>query len=235
VLAREGRNVEAREALLEAQRLDPSLKFASSPQRFNELLNKIPKTDSASAPDGGSLSSTSPAARWPGRRRARDAGRTGGGAQRPGPGGSSFPWGYLLIAAGVLFVVWKLASRVLTPPAPAMAAGPAGGGGMAQPGHGQPGYGQPGYGPAFGGPGHGRRGAGRPGRRGRRLRPGQGARAWMSVVPAMPTAARAAARAWAAAGLHPDRQPARLRRLRRRQRRQRLLGQRRRLRRRQQL
>lgn len=172
VLAREGRNGDARQALLEAQRLDPSLKFASDPQRFRTLLDKIPLSDnkpalsspassnaSAGAPLNTPAATPAPVSKSP--------------ASAPASGGG-FPWFYLVIAGGVLFVVWKIASRVLTPPAPAMAgAGVGAGAGAAMGGngfgraptapgygqppvYGQPGYGQPGYGaPASSGPGIG--------------------------------------------------------------------------------
>lgn len=153
VLAREGRNIEARAALQEAQRLDPSLKFASSPQRFNDLLAKIPKTDSlSSTAPGASLGS--PAAK-PAPTHNTPA-VVSQSAPAPASSGTSFPWGYILIAGGVLFVVWKLATRVLPSPSPApgMAGGTAfGRGPVAQPGYGQAGYGQPGYGqPGYGAP-----------------------------------------------------------------------------------
>lgn len=162
VLAREGRNVEARSALQEAQRLDPSLKFASSPQRFNELLNKIPKTDSlSSTAPGASLGGPAPK---PAQTHNTPA-VVSQSAPAPANPGSSFPWFYILIAGGVLFVVWKLATRVLPSPAPSPSftsapgmAGDAafGRGPVAQPGYGQPGYGQPGYGaPPSSGPGIG--------------------------------------------------------------------------------
>ena len=144
---------EARAALQEAQRLDPSLKFASSPQRFNDLLAKIPKTDSlSSTAPGASLGS--PAAK-PAPTHNTPA-VVSQSAPAPASSGSSFPWGYILIAGGVLFVVWKLATRVLPSPSPApgMAGDTAfGRGPVAQPGYGQAGYGQPGYGqPGYGAP-----------------------------------------------------------------------------------
>lgn len=42
VLVRKSQNQEARRELLEAQRLDPSLKFARDPKHFHDLLDKIP-------------------------------------------------------------------------------------------------------------------------------------------------------------------------------------------------
>jgi hypothetical protein len=44
VLAREGRYLEARDALLQAQRLDASLKFASSPEQFERVLGLVSKS-----------------------------------------------------------------------------------------------------------------------------------------------------------------------------------------------
>ncbi|MBV8618864.1 MAG: tetratricopeptide repeat protein [Curvibacter sp.] len=145
VLAREGRNLEAREALKEAEHLDPTLKFASDPQRFRDLLNKIPATDtpSASRPaqtgagNGNAAGSVSPPAVI---------------ERAPAASHASFPWVTLLIAAAALVLVWRLASRLLTPPPPAPVM-PAGGPSFnPNPGYGQPPYGQP-YGapPAAGG------------------------------------------------------------------------------------
>ena len=172
VLAREGRNGDARQALLEAQRLDPSLKFASDPQRFRQLLDKIPLSDSKSALPAPASASASPSAA-PLNSPAAPAAPVAHSSPASAPAsGGGFPWFYLVIAAGVLFAVWKIASRVLTPPAPAMAGMGAGsasasmGGngfgraptapGYGQAPYGQPGYGQPGYGaPASSGPGIG--------------------------------------------------------------------------------
>jgi hypothetical protein len=44
VLAREGRYVAAREQLLEAKKLEPTLKFASSPAQFDDVLNKVTRS-----------------------------------------------------------------------------------------------------------------------------------------------------------------------------------------------
>jgi hypothetical protein len=41
VLARESRYVDAQQALVKAKELDPSLKFAASPEKFNDTFNKI--------------------------------------------------------------------------------------------------------------------------------------------------------------------------------------------------
>lgn len=123
VLAREGRNHEARQELLEAQRIDPSLKFATDPQRFRDLLNRVPATGAPtlSVPPAPAVNHVSPAA----------------------PAGSSFPWVYVLLGGGVLLVIWLVVSRAST-----AARGPVGsvGGGTAVAGGGGYGYGPAGYG-----------------------------------------------------------------------------------------
>lgn len=104
VLAREGRNGEARQELLNAQRLDPALKFASDPQKFHDLLARIPSA--TAAPVAQHAQPMVPVAALP----------TAGGG---------FPWGYLALAgvfiAGVAFFMRRQA------PAPAAPAGYAGG------------------------------------------------------------------------------------------------------------
>lgn len=131
VLAREGRHHEARQELLEAQRLDPSLKFASDPQHFRDLLNKIPAagTPMLSAPAAPVASPhVAPAA----------------------PAHSAFPWTYVLLGGGILLVIWLVASRAgagARRAAPNLAgSGSVGGGGY---GYG-PGYGVPPQSPGSG-------------------------------------------------------------------------------------
>ena len=67
VLAREGHNAEARQSLLRAEQIDPSLGFASSPAKFRELMDKLPATETRPAPvqaanagvsNGGSAAAT---------------------------------------------------------------------------------------------------------------------------------------------------------------------------------
>lgn len=121
VLAREGRYFEAEQALRQAQKLEPSLKFASSPQQFNELLSRLQartRTPSASL-SGDSLVSPALAAQD-----ARAA------LQQPAPSRSqaqpaaSFPWGWLLLGGGALaaLALWMrraaTAQRVPTAPVP---------------------------------------------------------------------------------------------------------------------
>lgn len=128
VLAREGRNQEARKELLEAQRLDPSLKFATDPQRFRDLLNRIP------AASGAALTQPHPAATH---------------AAPMAPAETSFPWAYVLAGGGVLIVVWLLLSRAgRAASAARLPMGGAAAGSAAAPG----GYG---YGPGYGAPGYG--------------------------------------------------------------------------------
>ncbi|MBS1188554.1 MAG: tetratricopeptide repeat protein [Rhodocyclaceae bacterium] len=129
VLAREGKNQEARKELLEAQRLDPSLKFASDPQRFRDLLNRIP-VGTPAAPVARSVDATRPV------------------APAPAPVQASFPWIYVVLGGAALVIVWLLMSRRRAAAAPAPVGAAASGGGA--PG----GYGSygPGYGPGYGAP-----------------------------------------------------------------------------------
>jgi tetratricopeptide (TPR) repeat protein len=106
VLAREGRNAEARSELLEAQRLDSSLKFATDPQRFRDLLNKIPGETSAPALPTGNAA-----------RQLTNA---------PVPGTPSFPLLYVVVGGGLVLLVWVLLrnrSAGQRPPLPAAAPG----------------------------------------------------------------------------------------------------------------
>jgi uncharacterized protein len=124
ILAREGRNVEAKGELLEAQRLDPSLKFAADPQRFRDLLNKIPSETATPA------------------FRTENAGRHL--ASAPAPAAPSFPLLYVLAGGGILLVVWLMfRNRAVVQRPPFGAAVP---GGSVSGG----GYGPAGYGPAAG-------------------------------------------------------------------------------------
>lgn len=91
ILAREGRNAEARAQLLEAQRLDPALKFVSDPQHFRDLLRRIP------------AETTMPA------RRTGVGERQVAGASAPGT--ASFPLLYIVIGGGILLVVWLMTRR----------------------------------------------------------------------------------------------------------------------------
>ena len=134
VLARLGRNPEARQALLEAQRLDPALKFARDPRHFQELLSKIPAASpSLSTPSKGQLSQMAPA---------------------QSPAAPSFPWTYVLLAGGGLLAAWLFFRRAATSsPARGMPMGLTPAGGVA--GGGSPGTGAgpgTGYGPGYGAP-----------------------------------------------------------------------------------
>ena len=93
VLARQGRYIEAEQLLNEARKLEPSLKFASSAQQFNDLLAKVMAKTAAPAKTPAVVAQVAPVtpmATLP---------------SRPEP---STPWGLILLgAAGVaLVVVW---------------------------------------------------------------------------------------------------------------------------------
>lgn len=129
VLVREGRYQEGRQELLEAQRLDPSLKFATDPQHFRDLLNRIP---AASAPSALAKPTPAPLHALP-----------------MAPADTGFPWAYVLAGGGVLIVIWLLlsrASRAASAPRLSMGGGAAGTGspvGSSGYGYGAAGYGVP--------------------------------------------------------------------------------------------
>lgn len=143
VLAKEDHLGESRQELLEAQRLDPSLKFAKSPEKFKEILERVSAAETAAQtmpPHATNAVNAQPVMR----------------TQEQ----SSFPWGYVVLAIGVMFLLGLIIRRIAPSPvvyAPAPSPyGPMGPGGV-QTG---PGYGQaygPGYGPA---PGYGPSGSG---------------------------------------------------------------------------
>ena len=114
VLARAGRKIEARDAFIEAQRLDPTLKFARDPAQFHDLLKKL---------QGPSLSSP-PVEFKP------QAASTTAQASAPAAPAPTFPWGYVLLGGGALAAVWFFARR-MTPPAAGLGAAGAMAGGTA--------------------------------------------------------------------------------------------------------
>lgn len=128
VLAREGRKIEARQELLEAQRLDPSLKFASSPQHFNDLLNKVPAATHTAAPPANPVSPPVVSST---------------ALMAPAPG--SFPWGYLVLAGGAVLLIWLFMRRNQSPEMVRPAEALAGNGVVTSSGFG---YGTGGYSPA---------------------------------------------------------------------------------------
>ena len=147
VLERENRLSESRQELLEAQRLDPSLKFAKSPERFNEILEKVSVAENKQA--------TAP---------TQTANQPNMRAQGPAQAQQSFPWGYVVIAIVVMLILGFIIRRMAPPPViygPAQP--PYGPPGPMGPGGG-PGYGPaPGYGPNYGpnyGPGYAPSGSG---------------------------------------------------------------------------
>ena len=92
VLAREARYADAQMALKKAKELDPSLKFAASPEKFNETFDKV--TRMAQAPSGPTVSSgLSPTASSP------------AGAAAPAPSAPSFPSSYIWIGIAGLVIL----------------------------------------------------------------------------------------------------------------------------------
>jgi tetratricopeptide (TPR) repeat protein len=131
VLARGGRNIEAREALEKAKSLDPTLKFARDPQHFNDLLNRIPG-GGASLGTGSGAALSSP--------RAEVAMQS---APVHVPAAPAFPWGYVLVGGGVLVAAWMfMRRRAVSGGGPLMAGA---GGGMVPAASGS------GYAPGYGG------------------------------------------------------------------------------------
>ena len=119
VLARAGRNFEAREALEKAKSLDPTLKFARDPAHFNEILNRIP---------GGNAGAGSGADRVLASPRAEVAVQSAPALHVPVA--PSFPWGYMLIGGGALLAAWMFMRRRPAPAAGGMAMAGAGGAAM---------------------------------------------------------------------------------------------------------
>lgn len=133
VLAKEDHLSESRQELLEAQRLEPSLKFAQSPERFKEILDRVSVAEQAAQP--------SPArpAQPPVIVHERES--------------ASFPWGYVVIAIAIMFllgiIIRRNAPQPNIYPAPPQPYGPPGGPVYGPQGPGGPGYG-PGYAPGYG-------------------------------------------------------------------------------------
>jgi len=170
VLARETRYAEAQTELVRAKEIDPSMKFAQSADKYNEVFNKVTQqlaaAPSKTAPQQGAQSASPAAA---------------------GSSAAPLPMSYVWMGIGALgliaFLIYRnrpqanlatSAAPASTTPSAAMAAtatSPRGFGSQyapvqgtapyGQPGYGQPGYGQPGYGqPGYGQPGYGRPGSG---------------------------------------------------------------------------
>ncbi|MEY5098525.1 MAG: hypothetical protein RJA36_1244 [Pseudomonadota bacterium] len=99
VLAREGRYIEAEQELRRAQALEPSLKFASSPQQFDELLAKVGQRNAAPLPAATTALPASGAAG------THSPVHVAAPATRAEP---SLPWGRIALVIGViaLLVVW---------------------------------------------------------------------------------------------------------------------------------
>ena len=104
VLAREGRYLEAQMALSQAQKLEPSLKFASSPQKFNELMRKLEAETRTRANTLDTPAGTTALPKPATTSVAPSLSQT----PRPAPPSKSFPWGWLLLGVGALaaFAMW---------------------------------------------------------------------------------------------------------------------------------
>lgn len=97
VLARAGRNIEAGDALRDAQRLDPTLKFARDPQHFHDLLNET---------SGAALSSV------PARIMEQSV-------QAPthsqAPASPAFPWSMMMLGGAAAAAAWFFMRRRAAP------------------------------------------------------------------------------------------------------------------------
>ncbi|WP_460505696.1 tetratricopeptide repeat protein [Hydrogenophaga soli] len=116
VLAREGRYAQALESLQQAQRLDSSLKFASSKQQFNSLLKTVEAKASAanlSAP----AASTTTADRSHATVTPSTAPSPAHPSVAPSAPASGMPWSLMLGLGGLAAVVWWLMGRRSTPTA----------------------------------------------------------------------------------------------------------------------
>ena len=128
VLAREGRYIEAQQELREAQREEPSLKFASSPQKFQDLQEKV-NAKAAPAASSPAVRAAVPAALQP----------------MPVREPSGLPWGIIALAVVglMLLVTWMrraaAANAVMTQPMPMTS--PMGGSGYGANYNPTPGYG----------------------------------------------------------------------------------------------
>jgi len=151
VLARETRYAEAQIELVRAKEIDPSMKFALSANKYNEVFNKVSQqlaaAPSKAAPQQGAQSSPSVAE----------------------SSAAPLPMSYVWIGIGALgliaFLIYRNRPQAnLATSATATASAPRGFGEQYAPAQGGASYGQPGYGQTgYGQPGYGQPGYGRPG------------------------------------------------------------------------
>ena len=151
VLARETRYAEAQTELVRAKEIDPSMKFAQSADKYNEVFNKV--TQQLTAP-------TSTAA-------PHQAAASASSAPHPAPSSAPLPLSYVWLGIGALGLIAFLIYRnrpqanLATSAAAATASAPRGFGSQYAPAQGAAPYGQPGYGqPGYGQPGYGQPGSG---------------------------------------------------------------------------
>ena len=152
VLARETRYAEAQTELVRAKEIDPSMKFAQSADKYNEVFNKV--TQQLTAP-------TSTAA-------PHQAAASASSAPHPAPSSAPLPLSYVWLGIGALgliaFLIYRnrpQANLATSAAAAATASAPRGFGSQYAPAQGAAPYGQPGYGqPGYGQPGYGQPGSG---------------------------------------------------------------------------
>ena len=128
VLARQSRYGDAQQALVKAKELDPSLKFAASPEKFNDTFNKIAQQAQGltGAQVGSGLNATSPSGH------ARAAAPV-----PPAAPDAPFPVQYVLIGIGALLALALVMRR--RAPAPNSARSMAATSPMQSPGYAAPG------------------------------------------------------------------------------------------------
>jgi len=145
VLARETRYAEAQTELVRAKEIDPSMKFAQSADKYNEVFNKV--TQQLTAP-------TNTAA-------THQAADSASSAPHPAPSSAPLPLTYVWLGIGALglmaFLIYRNRPQaILATSAAATASAPRGFGSQYAPAQGAAPYGQPGYGqPGYGQPGSG--------------------------------------------------------------------------------
>ena len=150
VLARETRYAEAQTELVRAKEIDPSMKFAQSADKYNEVFNKV--TQQLTAPTNTAATHLAAA--------------SASSAPHPAPSSAPLPLSYVWLGIGALgliaFLIYRNRPQAnLATSAAATASAPRGFGSQYAPAQGAAPYGQPGYGqPGYGQPGYGQPGSG---------------------------------------------------------------------------
>lgn len=113
VLARQEQYADAQIALKKAKELDPALKFAASPEKFNETFDKVSRL--AQGPSSAALASSLLPA-------AKPAAASATVAAVPSPSEPAFPLSYVLIGAAGLVILALVLRRSKANAAPAATA-----------------------------------------------------------------------------------------------------------------